>query len=114
MKTIRTECDNQLAASLLVEKRKATKHIEELNAEHKETVNKLRKKQYYLTKKNKDLTESMSRGNLSTFINKVLKGMHFENRASLVLDLVFTGEISGEAGKVAGKHFVCHQVKKKR
>ena len=54
----------------------------------------------------------MSGENLSTFINKVLKGMHFENRASLVLDLVFTGEMFGEAGKVASKHFVCQQVQK--
>ena len=34
-KAIRTECDNQLAASLLVGKRKTAKNIEELNAEHK-------------------------------------------------------------------------------
>ena len=92
--------------------RKAAKDIEELNEEHKGTVNKLRKK-YYLTKKNKDLTESMSRVNLSVFINKILKGMYFENRASLVLDLVLTGEMFGEAGKVVGKHFVPRQVQKR-
>ena len=72
MKTIRTECDNQLAASLLVEKRKATKHIEELNAEHKETVNKIRKKKLSDQKEQRSIRVN-ERGTFEYFHQKSLK-----------------------------------------
>ena len=49
----------------------------------------MQRKQYYLIKQNKELTEKNCGGDLSVFVNDFLKGMHFENRATLVLDLVF-------------------------
>ena len=66
---------------------------------HKEKVNKLRQKQYYLTKKNKELTKKLNSTNLSDFVNEYLKGMHFQNRAALVLDLVYSEEMFRDAGK---------------
>ena len=68
-------------------------------AEHEITTSKLRWKQYYLTKKNNKLTEKLNSTNLCDFVNEFLKGMHFENRAFLVLELVHSGEMFGDAGK---------------
>ena len=38
--------------------------------------------------------------------------MHFENRAALVLDLVFSGEMFGKAGQEVGKEFARKEVRK--
>ena len=59
----------------------------------------MKRQHYHLTKHNKELTEKMSSGNLSVFVNEVIKRMHFEKCASLVLDLVFSGKMFGNAGK---------------
>ena len=73
IKAIRDECNNQSTASILTEKRRATQDIEQLITEHKETMKKLRKKAYYyLAKKNKDITDSMSDAHL-TFLSTNIK-----------------------------------------
>ena len=91
---------------------KCDKKINELKAAHEATVKKMKRQHYYLTKQNKELTEKMSSGNLSVFVNELLKRMHFEKRATLVLDLVFSGEMFGEAGKKVGRQFITREVRK--
>ena len=76
---------------------------------HKETVNQLRQRQYYLTKENKEMTKKLNSTNLSNFVNEYLKGMQFENHATLVLDLVYSGEMFGDAGK-KGWYGVCSAI----
>ena len=46
------------------------------------------------------------------FVNKVLKVMHFERRAALILDMVVLGEFFGKAGKDASIQFVKKEVRK--
>ena len=75
--------------ALKKQKMEAEKKVKELTLAHKETVKKIQRKNYHLTKQNKELTEKLSSGNLPIFVNEVLKRMHFKNRASLVLELVF-------------------------
>ena len=73
-------------------------------------MSKLRWKQYYLTKKNNELTEKLNSTKLCDFVNAFLKGMHFKNCAFLVLELVHSGEMFGDAGKKVGMEFARQSV----
>ena len=77
-----------------------------------ETVKKLKRKQHYLQKKNNDLMKELNANNLTFFVNKILKGMHFGKRAALILDMVVSGELFGEAGKDASNDFLRKEVRK--
>ena len=50
--------------------------------------------------------KQMSSNNLTCFVNKILKGMHFQKRAVFVLDMVVSGKMFGDAGKDVSKKFV--------
>ena len=93
-------------------KRKKDKEKEEkMVAEHKITTSKLRWKQYYLTKKNNKLTEKLNSTDLCDFVNEFLKGTYFENCVALVLELVHSGDMFGDAGKKVGMEFARQSVK---
>ena len=95
----------------VVEKR-AINEIEKLKSAQEDTVKKLKHRQYYLKKKHDDLIKNMSGGVLTFFVNKVLKGMHFEKRAALVLEMVLSGKMFGEVEKDVTKDFVKNKVRK--
>ena len=90
----------------------ANNEIDKLKYVQEDTVKKLKCRQYYLKKKYDDLMEKTSGGDLTFFVNKVLKGMHFEKRAALVLEMVVSGEMFGEVGKDVTKYFVKNKVRK--
>ena len=56
--------------------------------------------------------KKMSGSYLNFFVNHALKGMHFEKRSALVLEMVFSGEMFDEAGTSVGKDFVTKEVQK--
>ena len=95
-----------------VVEKKADSRIKELVTAQDATVKKLKRRQYYLEQKNKELMKQMSGNNLTFFVNKILKGMHFKERAALVLDMVVSGKMFGDAGKDASKNFVQKEVRK--
>ena len=97
------ECEEYKISVEIIAKKKADDEVENMTEAHNVTVKKLRRKQYYLTKKNKKLNNVLGAANLSFFVNKILKGMHFEKRASLVLDMVISGDMFSVAGKTMGK-----------
>ena len=56
--------------------------------------------------------KELSGTNLSTFVNNYLKGIHKNKRATLVLEMVMSGEMFGEASQSAEKDFITKQVHK--
>ena len=90
----------------------ANSKIAQVLSEQDTMVKKIKRRQYYLQKRNKDLMEQMSGNNLTFFVNNILNGMHFEKYAALVLDMVVSGEMFGEAGKDATKELVKREVHK--
>ena len=91
---------------------RSNEEISKVAISQQETVKKLRQKQCYLAKKNKERTREMSNTNLTYFVNKVLKCMHFEKHTALVLEIVMSGEMFGEAGQSVGKDFIAKEVRK--
>ena len=79
---------------------------------HKDDVTKLKRQNKYLKKKHEDFVSKMESKDLSFFVNRTLKGMHFEKRASVVLDLVVCGTLFGEKVKKASKKIIWREVKK--
>ena len=71
----------------------------DLIADQAKELKKLKRWQYYLKKKCDELLKKIDGGDLTYFVNKVLKGMHFEKRAALVLDMEVSGELFGDAVK---------------
>ena len=101
----------KLTVDDLADKR-ARGEISKAANEQEEIVEKLRQKQYCLVKKNRDLMREMSSTNLNFFVNKVLKGMHFEKQGAFVLNMVMSDEVFGNAVTSAGKQFVTNEVYK--
>ena len=75
--------------------------IRKLADAHNDQVKKLRRKQYYITQKNKNIMKKIDDGDLSFFMNKCLakQTRSKEKRASLVLDMVVSGEVLAIMGK---------------
>ena len=74
-------------------------------------MKKLKRKQYYLQKKNTELMKELNANNLTFFVNKILKGMHFGKRAALILDMVVSGELFGEGGRNASRNFMRNELR---
>ena len=110
MKEMIQKCMKYKASIEHVVNIRADAKIDNLISTQEETVKKLKRKQYYLQKKNNDLMKELNVNNLTFFVNKILKGMHFGKRAALILDMVVSGELFGEAGKVASSDFVRKEV----
>ena len=112
MKEMNKKCMKYKASIEHVVNIRADAKIDNLISTQEETVKKLKRKQYYLQKKNNDLMKELNANNLSFFVNKILKGMHFGKRAALILDMVVSGELFGEGGKDERINFVRKEVRK--
>ena len=79
---------------------------------HQTEIKKLRRKQYHLQQKNKELASKLVNMDINYFINRALKYVRFEKRAALVLDLVMSGKMFGDRGIEGGKEFMRQEVRK--
>ena len=79
---------------------------------HQTEIKKLRRKQYYLQQKNKELASKLVNMDINYFINRALKYVRYEKRAALVLDLVMSGKMFGEQGIEGGKEFMRQEFRK--
>ena len=83
-----------------------------IQADHDMELKKVKRKQYYLAKKNKEILEKIDNGDISFVVNRALKGISKKKRADVVLDMVMDGSMFGPKGQQAGKKFVRKEVRK--
>ena len=89
-----------------------TKEIRQLQATHVSQIKKLKRKQYYLVKKNNNLQVKLENLDILFVINKALHNVRIGKRADIILNMVMNGDMFGEKGQDAGTQFIWREVRK--
>ena len=76
-----------------------------IEANHNMELKKVKRKQYYLAKKNEEILEKIDNGDILSMMNRALKGMSKKKHADVLLDMVMDGSMLGPKGQQAGKFF---------
>ena len=81
--------------------------------ESESNIKQLKRKNRYLVEKYNRIVQTYTSGDITQNINELLKGMRYEKRAKLVLELVVFGGMFGKIGNEVGEDYVLSEVRRK-